>query len=185
MIPRSTPQMAEADVRRLLKKYRVTDAVALLGVRGYYLRTMGDPARNDRGLYDDAIFLVGPEYFCAFNANTDPSAQYRHGVATLRPGLHRYKLGNHGISRPGGGYPALRPATPGEALPVDRDGVQDPRPGIAINIHRGGNTTTSSEGCQTIPPAQWPVFIAAVTREMKAAGQKTILYLLLEEKELR
>ena len=103
----------------------------------------------------------------------------RPGIASLVPGVHRYRPGNHGISRPGGGYPAFRPATKNEELPVTRDNDPTPRPGVAINIHRGSNSTTSSEGCQTIPPAQWDAFYAALRGELKRHGKKDFPYLLL------
>jgi lysozyme len=184
MIPPSRPRATRALVERLAKKAaKDLPAVYLVGVRGYYRDTMGKPGTNDRGIYDDAIFVVGPETFAAFNANTDPSA-FRQGVASLVPGVHFYRPGRHGISRDRPGrivsYPAFRPATPGEQLPVTRDGVVNPRPGIAINIHRGGRNTTSSEGCQTIPPAQWDAFYALAMKELKAAGQKTFPYILLD-----
>jgi lysozyme len=156
--------------------------VFIVGIRGYYLDTMGKKGVNDRGIYDDAIFVFGNgENFASFNANTDPSA-FRKGIATLIEGWHPYKLGNHGISRPGGGYPALRPATKNEALPVRRDGenaVISSRPGIAINIHRGSTKSTSSEGCQTIHPYQWDAFYAMVKSEMQRASLKRIWYCLL------
>lgn len=154
----------------------------LLGVRGYYRDTMGKSGTNDRGIYDDAIFVVGRETFAAFNANTDPS-RFRAGIASLLPGWHPYRPGNHGITRPGGGYPAFRPATKGEALPVIRDdepGIPSNRPGVAINIHRGGRTTTSSEGCQTIHPDQWTAFHALVSLELKRHGLRTFWYGLIE-----
>jgi lysozyme len=149
----------------------------VLGVRGYYRDTMGKAGENDRSIYDDAIFVVGPECFVSFNANTDPSA-FRKGIATLATGWHPYRPGLHGISRPGVAYPAFRPATRGEALPVYRDGESgiSKTPGIAINIHRGGINTTSSEGCQTIHPSQWAAFHALVTMELKKSGQKTFYY---------
>lgn len=150
----------------------------LLGIRGYYQDSMGKPGVNDRGIYDDAIFLITPDQFLAFNANTDPSVT-RKGIAVLKPGLHYYKKGKHKITSPKG-YPALRPATPDEGLPVIRDGQGESR-GIAINIHKGGYNTTSSEGCQTIYPDQWQGFIDTVYAAMDKAGQKTIPYLLIEE----
>jgi lysozyme len=140
---------------------------------------MGAKGRNDRGIYDDAIFVVGPETFAAFNANTDPS-RHRPGIASLISGVHPYKLGNHGISKPGGGYPAFRPNTKGEALPVMRDGMDGIKQGIAINIHRGGYKGTSSLGCQTIPPAQWDAFYALTRSEMKKANQKGFSYILCD-----
>jgi lysozyme len=62
---------------------------------------------------------------------------------------------------------------------VLRDGVKAPWPGVAINIHRGGHNTTSSLGCQTIPPSQWDAFYAAVSGEMKRYNLKTIPYVLI------
>ena len=179
MLPPSRPQQAKSKTQALLTKARVDDAVALVGIRGYYRDSMGVPGENDRGIYDDAIFLVSPNAYASFNANTDPSIR-RKGIAVLKPGVHRYRKGKHGLSKPGGGYPALRPANSAEELPVTRDETGDSM-GIAINIHKGGFRTTSSEGCQTIYPSQWESFISLVYSEMDRAGQKTIPYLLTEE----
>lgn len=176
MIPNSRPQQKREVTERLLLNAGVTDKVALVGIRGYYLDSMGEKGKNDYGIYDDAMFVISPDCYVTFNANTDPSRQTK-GIATLQTGLHRYRKGNHGISR-GPGYPALRPATKGEMLPVLRDGKDDI--GIAINIHKGGRGGTSSEGCQTIPPSQWDSFINLVYEQMTRFGQKTIPYLLTE-----
>lgn len=161
-----------------IRAAKILDRVVLVGVRGYYRDSMGKPGTNDRGIYDDALFIVSPTHFSSWNANTDPST-HRPGIASLVPGVHRYRPGNHGISRPGGGYPAFRPATKNEELPVTRDGVPNPRPGVAINIHRGSRTSTSSEGCQTVPPQQWDAFHAALSGEMKRHKVTTFPYLLM------
>lgn len=178
-MPPARPAWPREKVAQLLGAAGVTHPVALLGSRGYYRDTMGKPGKNDRGIYDDAIFVSSPNGCYSFNANTDPSP-WRPGVASLVPGVHNYRKGRHGISR-GPGYPALRPATPGEALPVRRDGQRGTSEGIAINIHRGGRNTTSSLGCQTIHPDQWGAFIALVYAEMDRHGQKTVPYLLIEQ----
>jgi lysozyme len=183
MIPPSTPKLALDKVTQLIAKAKLTDTVVLVGIRGYYRDTMGKPGTNDRGIYDDALFIVAPSHFTAWNGNTDPSA-FRKGIASLVPGVHRYRPGNHGISRPGGGYPAFRPATKDEALPVSRDGVVNPSPGIAINIHKGSRTSTSSEGCQTIPPQQWDGFYTALKGQLKQHSQTTFPYLLVDESAL-
>jgi lysozyme len=183
MIPASTPKASLARITKAILKAKLADLVILVGVRGYYKDTMGKPGVNDRGIYDDALFIVTPTHFSSWNANTDPSA-HRQGIASLVPGVHRYRRGNHGISRPGGGYPAFRPATKGEELPVIRDGVINPPPGVAINIHKGSRTSTSSEGCQTVPPQQWDAFYAALSGEMKRHGVTTFPYLLINESEL-
>lgn len=182
MLPKSRPQQSLQATEKLLRNAGVTDKVAIVGVRGYYKNTLGKPNANDIGIYDDAIFVVSPEVYAAFNANVDPSV-LRPNIATLVPGLYRYKKGKHGISR-GPGYPALRPATQGEKLPVKRwnpktnDYYYDQ--GIAINIHKGSLRSTSSEGCQTIYPAQYDAFITLVYSEMNRFSQKTIPYLLVE-----
>ncbi len=174
------PKLQKWELLDKIKDFRFPELVALVGIRGYYLNSMGKPGVNDRGIYDDAIFLIGPDIFEPFNANTDPS-RFKPGIAMLVPGLHYYKKGRHGLSRPGGGYPALRPDTPDESLPVYRDGKPGIHKGIAINIHKGGYNTTSSEGCQTIYPGQWNQFINAVYKAMDQEGQRRIPYILIEE----
>lgn len=181
--PPSRPQatraaVVAAAVSQLAAKgdHRPLEGLFLVGVRGYYQDTMGAPGRNDVGLYDDALFIVGIDMFAGFNANTDPSRQ-TPGIATLiAPGRYPYRKGNHGISKPGGGYPAFRPATKDEALPVTRAGQKGISEGIAINIHRGGINTTSSAGCQTIPPDQWDTFYAIMSAQLKATGQEVFDY---------
>lgn len=182
MIPNSKPQatrerVVKAAIRAWKKDHAVTpfpDFFILFG-RGYYLDTMGKPGSNDRGIYDDAVFIVSDRMFVSFNANTDPS-RYKPGVSTVLPGFYPYRKGNHGITRPSGGYPAFRPATRGESLPVRRDGEsgRSKRDGVANNIHKGGINTTSSEGCMTIPPKQWDLFYALVSAEMTRLKAKTV-----------
>lgn len=183
MVPPKRPQADEETIRAIAARLfgqAPLPAVFVVGVRGYYLDTMGQPRLNDRGIYDDALFIVANWAFDSFNANTDPS-RFTPGIATLCPGVHWYRPGNHGISKPGGGYPAFRPATPGEALPVYRDGQPRKSDGIAINIHRGGYNTTSSAGCQTIHPDQWEDFHATLTAHLKRAKQLRFPYILTEE----
>lgn len=178
IIPKSKPQAKATEITKLIPKSIAEQyPVILVGVRGYYRDTMGAVGKNDRGLYDDAIFVVAPDCFASFNANTDPSA-FKKGVSALNPGVHLYKKGKHKIASPNG-YAAFRPATKDEGLPVTRDG-QGQSIGYAINIHRGGNNGTSSLGCQTIPPAQWDAFKSLVYALMDKNGQKVIPYVLTE-----
>ena len=176
IVPSSRPKQERAESLKQLSKAGVRDKVALIGVRGYYLNTMGKAGKNDRGIYDDAIILVAPEAHVAFNANVDPSVSRKH-IANLAEGVWLYKIGIHGLSRPVGPrrYKALVQAGP---VTVIRDEEGPDTGWFGINIHKGSYSTTSSIGCQTLYPDQWPSFIALVESQMKKHEQKTIPYLL-------
>ena len=69
---------------------------------------MGKKNVNDRGIYDDGIFVISPDTFTSFNGNTDPSVRYKTGRAMLRaPQRVVYKPGYHGYGRRSG-HPAFR-----------------------------------------------------------------------------
>lgn len=189
--PVSRPKAIGADVvARVVKAHpdAMTWPVLLVGVRGYYRDGLGAKGTNDRGIYDDALFLISPNRISAFNANTDPSRVRKgkgtgagKGMARLKAGLYRaHQLGQHRAGTPGAHQALVQRA--GEVT-VIRDGVDgdyEETGYFGINIHRGGVTTTSSEGCQTVPPDQWPVFIAEVRTALNAAGQTVVPYVLLE-----
>jgi lysozyme len=176
IVPPKRPLQSRSETEAKLTAAGVVQQVALLGDRGYYLNGMGEPGKNDRGIYDDALFLLSPAVHASFNANTDPSV-YRSGIATLKPGRWLYKLGIHGLSRPKAQqYRALVQAA---EVTVARDGQEDDTGWFGINIHRGAYQSTSSLGCQTIFPDQWTAFFSLVESEMKRFGQKTIPYVLL------
>lgn len=179
MLPPARPEMGRHAAEFLLHSLGVdTNRPALLGRRGYYRDTMGAPGVQERGVYDDAIILVTPTAFASFNANTDPS---RSGgrLASLCPGVWPYKIGRHHPASPTG-YPCLVQA--GDVR-VSRDNGVVEEGEFYIHIHRGGNTTTGSEGCQTIPPGQWDAFFALVESEMKRYSVETIPYALTERGE--
>jgi hypothetical protein len=160
----------------------------LVGRRGYYGDTMGKPGVNDIGLYDDALWLVERDRLTAFNANCDPTRTQR-GMARLCVGRWKYRPGIHGLSRPvTERYEALVQAG---HVTVDRDGIGKDTGFFGINIHRGGETTTSSLGCQTIPKAQWgdkwgadpSRFMALIHRALAEEGRDhpgrdTLVYIL-------
>ena len=182
IVPSTRPKLEAEKVRAIGQAKGVTAKVYLVGIRGYYDRSLDNKSGNARGIYDDALFLVTPEGVYRYNANTDPSIQ-RKGIATLKPGVYNYRQDIHPKSRPGG-YPALRPSTKGERLPVTRDGQTGDAWGIAINIHKGSRTRTSSEGCQTVWPDQWAEFIRKVYFFMDEHAQRTIPYVLITAEEM-
>jgi len=185
----SKPRISSEDLKKMIKKTGLpmpTTKVFLAGIRGYYLDSMGVKGKNDRGIYDDALIWVTPNGIFSFNANVDPSA-YRKGtgkgstkgMASLNCGIWLYQMGMHNGSAP---HPAFRQAA---SVVVTRDGVDafyEDTGMFGINIHRGGNTGTSSLGCQTIPPKQWDSFKELGYSELKRAGQKKFFYILLENK---
>lgn len=170
MKPTSRPQISRDIVRKRMVEAGVTVPVSVHGVRGYYKNTMGKPGVNDRGIYDDAQFVITPDEVRAFNGNTDPST-YRaghgtgnaKGMAMLKPGLWAFTLGLHR-----GQYLALRQKG---TFTVLRDGAEGPYSdtgdGFGINIHRGGNHGTSSLGCQTIVPEQYDEYMSLILNSVK------------------
>lgn len=179
--------MTRQAIENMLRAYG-SPKVALFGVRGYYQDSMGVKGKNDRGLYDDAMFVIAPGVFLAFNCNTDPSyfrkgfgtSDGTKGMAMLAPGAWKYKRGLHK-----GLYPALIQAAP---VTVYRDASEPPHPRTyymqtgyhGLNIHHAGHMTTASLGCQTIPREQWDEFYNAVTAAMADAQIKEIPYILIE-----
>jgi len=173
MNPPSKPQATRAQVEAAAREWWVQGGkdVALFpskyvfAVRGYYEDSMGKKDQNDVGINDDAFFIVTPTHFSSWNGNTDPS---RYGwnagadkfMARLKPGCWSFIRLKHKMSSPNG-YMAFGQG--GKNVTVERikqDGsVAVTESGqFGINLHRGGNTGTSSEGCQTVPPAQWSDF---------------------------
>jgi lysozyme len=184
--------MTQAELREHLEPFgidRTVHPLVVVGIRGYYRDSMGAPGVNDRGIYDDALFLDTPDSFATFNGNTDPSrVRTGHGTGTakgmavLNEGLwyvHKFALHN-------GKYLALCQRL--AQVTVTRDGTppyQDTGM-FGINIHKGGYNTTSSLGCQTVHPDQWPAFIEmAVDHAKRWHGARwndvVIPYALLED----
>jgi hypothetical protein len=167
-LPKFRPKLTQAELAERLKPYDIDRAkypLVVVGIRGYFRDSMGAPGVNDRGIYDDALFIDTPETFASFNGNTDPS-RYRRGegfgeatkgIASLNPGawfVHRF-------DKHKGRYLAL--CRRAGKVTVTRDGKKENYADtgeFGINIHRGSYHGTSSLGCQTIHPDQWDSFIS-------------------------
>lgn len=189
-IPRSRPHaslsvvMAEAQKAWEKERQGELPAVFVLAVRGYYRDSMGKVGANDSGMYDDAFFIVTPDHFSPWNGNTDPS---RYGwnpnadkyMARLKTGVSWFKRLKHKINSPSG-YMAFGQGS--QRVTVERikqDGtIATTETGLfGINLHRGGNNGTSSEGCQTVPIEQWPEFDKTLA---KIIGDQLFPYILIE-----
>jgi lysozyme len=178
--PLKTRAWCESMIKESYPEYDTEKEVLLLGFRGYYRDSMGAIGRNDRGIYDDALFILSPYVFASFNANTDPSI-YRKGsgtssnkgVALLNPGIWLYQKGIHR------GYAAFTQAAP---VVVTRDGTPpyEDTGYFGINIHKGGTNSTSSLGCQTLYAPQWESFKSLLYSELSRVGQKKFKYILEE-----
>lgn len=187
------PRLSRAELESRLEPLRIDYQrypLVVAGLRGYFAHSSFG---NRRNVYDDALCLYAPDIdlFQAYNGNTDPSkvqpgsgTGQGKGIATLNPGVwYAYRFDQHGGQQR---YEAIcQRAAP---VTVTRDG----RPPYAdtgrfgINIHRGGNFTTSSEGCQTVPPAQWVEFIDSATAAGKrlfgsAFRERVVAYALVDD----
>lgn len=196
--PASKPRLSQADLAAKLAPFnldRKKHPFVVVGIRGYYLDTMGRPGVNDIGIYDDAIFIDSPEGFATFNGNTDPSRRREgtgtgsaKGMAHLKPGVClAHKLDYHGGSS--GSYRAICQRL--GKVTVIRDGIngndyEHTGSDFGINIHRGSYNGTSSLGCQTIHPDQWQSFISMALDHMKrlhgTKWESTVIpFILIEE----
>lgn len=193
------PKLTKEEALELIKPFNRTEKVIFLAIRGYY-KDMGIKDVNDIGIYDDPIFIIAHDFFKEYNGNTDPSAM-RVGIATVKaPQVLFFTLGIHGVShsptivvdemirskKDNPKYPrtywAFRQA---ENVIVNRKGsnvdyIDNPANRFWIDLHCGGNWTTSSEGCQTIIKPQWSDFKQNGYELTNRYGQKKIPYILIE-----
>jgi hypothetical protein len=95
-VPPTKPRLHPSEVEAYLAEFLTQEnkflfPIVILGIRGYYKTSMGDVAKNDRGIYDDAIFIKTPDGIYPYNGNTDPSGTRigtgtgaQKGMATLK-----------------------------------------------------------------------------------------------------
>lgn len=187
------PSLNFERISRLLKHEGVDlkkEKFLIGGVRGYYLNTKGRPGKNDRGIWDDVIYMVTEDgQFVVFCANVDPSRVRKgrgfkegsKGMASLKAMFHKdlWMIGRHKSIKT-----ALRQASP---CTVVRDGIdedyEDTGSHFMINGHPGSTKGTSSAGCQTFMPSDWPTAIAFAVRQMNRYGKKRVSYLLSDNKD--
>lgn len=192
IVPAEKPRLSSSDLRALIAPYEIDRSqypLVVIGIRGYYKDSMGAPGVNDRGIYDDAIFLDSEQATVAYNGNTDPSS-FRpgrgtgagKGMASLNPGAWFC----HKFDKHKGQYLALCQRSGPVTVTRDGNPPYEDTGNFGINIHRGSYTKTSSEGCQTIHPTQWDSFINLAVDQIKryfgsAWQAQTIPYVLLNE----
>ena len=136
--------------------------VRLLGLRGF-CEAVGDPERNELGVYDDLIVRVVGEAVVRFRASTDPGWKYiarpvnPKGCAQLCCGDWNFQLGWHKR------HPALVQAGVFKVNRLDARGrlaSTESGDDFAINNHSGGSEYTVggfSAGCQIVwvPEGAW------------------------------
>ena len=190
--PNSRPRLSSTELRTLIAPFdldRDKYPLLIVGIRGYYLRTLGDPTTNDRNIYDDALFIDTPNVSASFNGNTDPSLFRKgtgtkpttKGIARLKPGL--YFSHSFGLHR--GKYLALVQRMAEVTVIRDGDPEYEDTGYFGLNIHKGSYNSTSSLGCQTIFPSQYESFITLAKDQAQRLYSKKwnrtpIPYILLE-----
>lgn len=189
--PANRPQMDHLEALNILGAAGLSKSKAcFLMLRGYFLDTMGVKGKNDRRIYDDALFYVEANQFLACNANADPNgyrsghgeAEDTMGMLTIKdPQICYYKPGLHK------GRPAFRQNRPlygwrdadssvkeSKIQVVDGIKVYTVFGEFAANLHDSPETSTSSLGCLTVPKPQFVPMRDFVYARMKALGMKEI-----------
>lgn len=170
-------------LRAVLQAHDVTEAVAVVGIRGYVQQFAASEAGgNLTGVYDDVLCIVTPEECKTFLGNTDPSRTIPNR-AILQPGhRYRYVRGIHGITGPKERQrPAWIQAGPVIIRRFQEGGVLGPEltgQWIGGNIHDGSWTTTGSAGCQTVAPEQWRDFDHYLEDALRRNAQSAFWYIL-------
>jgi hypothetical protein len=180
--PTQDIEVPENHLRVVLELNKVTDPVAVVGVRGFTKSIANaQSGENLTGVYDDAICIVTRWKSITFAGNTDPSRKVA-GRAVLMPGKYRYTRGIHGITGPA---EKRRPAwVQHSGVTIRRYddkgqlGPQVTGAWIGLNIHDGSLTTTGSAGCQTVVPERWQDFDTALAEALKAEHQDAFWYVL-------
>ena len=149
---------------------------------------MGVVGKNDLNMYDDMVAWVSPNGIQAFNYNTDPTrvgwnknaGKY---MAMLVPGIYDFVMrkhrGRYDAFGQGGNQVAVYRCDSGGRVVEVEEGL------FGINIHQGGENTTSSEGCQTLPPSQWKSFKEIGYSILRANKQTSFKYILFDEESER
>lgn len=163
ILPSNKPQFSESSFEKVCRYFLGDNWKEIYPVVELAIRNPKIAFYND----ELAVWTKALKSIKTFNWNADPSAYIIKGKpkAILKKGVHLYKLSYHHINDPKKRYVALRPATPGEALPVWRrsaDGKFTSSIAIAIDQHKGGSDSTWSEGCQTTHFSQYPDFIQTI-----------------------
>ncbi|HEY8560527.1 MAG TPA: hypothetical protein VIL74_09130 [Pyrinomonadaceae bacterium] len=185
--PNITDEETDKVVARIFGGAEFVPVLLVVGVRGYFLNSVGKPGENDLNLWDDAILVYYDSVLVkTFNANTDPS-KHNQKLAMLDAGLYEFYQGTHKER-----IKAFRAYPEGVELPCKRqqfDGSWVKSKCSAINIHDGAFNDTWSAGCQTVinqtPHKQFDEFRDLVYDLMDANKMKTFKYLLLEESDVR
>lgn len=194
-VPKSKPNLTLDKIYYLLDRRgytpKVSNKVFCVAIRGYYLDTIGAVGQNDYNHYDDFIAWIWPRGYSAYNCNTDPTAigwnpNAGKYMARLKPGIYDFVMRKHK-----GQYNAFGQGENKVTVErIDFSGrvVKTEKGLFGINIHRGGASSTSSEGCITVPhynSPQWDEFQKEGYQLLKTHRQISFKFILFDEKEER
>jgi hypothetical protein len=201
LIPGSKPRLSATALNARIGPLgvdRTKHPVVIVGLRGYYKNSMGAPGVNDRGIYDDAIFIDTPSGTIAYNGNTDPS-RYRKGrrrgagkgMASLKPGVwYAHRFGKHrrqylALCQLAGdvtvtrrrpslrGHRAVRHQHPSRLPRRNREPrLPDHPPGSVAELHQHGGRPGEALFRRALEPGDDPLHLARGLMSPAAAGRE-------------
>ena len=93
-----TPKQTKEESLKICAEHGLSldkNKLIMLAMRGYYANTFGVKGKDDRRVYDDALFIISENYYKALQWNTNPSPTYKLGLAELIAGTYDVKKHLH------------------------------------------------------------------------------------------
>jgi len=80
-VPNSKPRLSASKLHELIQPFFVNRQefpLLIVGIRGYYLNTLGEPGKNDRGIYENTGYFGINIHKGGYNTTSSEGCQTLH-----------------------------------------------------------------------------------------------------------